>query len=193
MERLVLDLADVDATCPAGGRRQGRQPRRADPRGLPRAARRLRDHRGLPAGRGLRRDRLRRPGGRGGEALTRAAAAAREALRPAPIPAAIADAIGEAYARLRRADAGRGALVGDRRGPPVRQLRRPAGHLPERRRRRTRCSTRCAAAGRRCGPTGPSSTAPRNGIDHRRCRARRGRPADGRRRGRRACCSPPTR
>ena len=76
-------------------------------------------------------------------------------------------AVAAAYRQLGRRRAGRGALVGHRRGPAVRQLRRPAGHLPRRRRRATRCSTPYGAAGRRCGPTAPSPTAPRNGIDHR--------------------------
>ena len=52
--------------------------------------------------------------------------------------------------RTRRMGAGRrggGALVGHRRGPAVRQLRRPAGHLPQRGRRGGRAGRRPALLG----------------------------------------------
>ena len=94
--------------------------------------------------------------------------------------------------RARRGGAGRGAVVGHGRGPPGRQLRGSAGHLPRTWSASTPCSTRCAAAGRRSGRTGPWPTAP--------TRASRTRAPSSpwwcsgwSTRRPRACCSPPTR
>ena len=155
-----------------GGRRQGRESRRADPRRLRRAARLLHHHRGLPArdagnvGRGRNDRRMRRPRVRPCSA------------RPSRGP--VADAVRDAYARWEPgADGtGRGAIVGHRGGPPRRELRRTAGHLPQRRRHR-----RCA---RRRPPVlgvavdRPGGRVPRRAGDRRhRSRARRRRAADG--------------
>ena len=68
--------------------------------------------------------------------------------------------------RARRGGAGRGAVVGHRRGPPGRELRGSAGHLPQRGRRRRRAGRACAAAGRRSGRTGPWPTAPTRASPH---------------------------
>ena len=76
---------------------------------------------------------------------------------------------------------GRGAIVGHRRGPARRELRRPAGHLPQRRRHR-----RCAR--RRASLLGVALDRPRGRLPrrpgHRRLRGRAGRrrAADGGRR-----------
>ena len=93
------------------------------------------DHPGLPGGRRGgrpgrdRRDGRRRTGGGGQDPAAGDPGAAGRASRP----------IREAYATARcRTTAGRGALLGHRRGPALRQLRRAAGHLPQRRRRRGR-------------------------------------------------------
>ena len=117
---------------------------------------------------------------------------ARDALLATPIPDDVAAAVTAAYTRARRGGAGRGAVVGHGRGPPGRELRGSAGHLPERGRRRRACWTRCAAAGRRSGRTGPWPTAP--------TRASRTRAPSSpwwcsgwSTRRPRACCSPPTR
>ena len=108
------------------------------------------------------------------------APAARAAVLGAPFPEPVADAVRDAYARLdvRRRGAGRGAIVGHRGGPARRELRRPAGHLPQRRRHR-----RCAR--RRASLLGvaldrPGGRLPRR-PGHRRLRGRagRGRAADG--------------
>ena len=61
-----------------------------------------------------------------------------------------------------RRRAGRRALVGHRRGPARRLLRRPAGHLPVGA-ASSRCPPTSAAAGPRSTPTAPSSTA-HNGV-----------------------------
>ena len=126
-------------------------------------------------------------------ALAEAAGRIRRRSPCRPRPAPVAAAVREAYAAPRNRRAGGRPLLRHRRGPARRQLRRPAGHLPERRAARTPCSTRSGAAGPRCGPTARSPTAPRTGIDQR----------DGARSPWScsgwwtprwpACCSPPTR
>ena len=99
-------------------------------------------------------------------ALTALAGRARAALLAAPIPAASRDAVADGYAGSATTCRSRCA-----RRPPPRTCRSPAS--PASRTptstssARTPCSTPCAAAGPRCGPTAPSPTAPRNGIDHR--------------------------
>ena len=158
---LVLDLADVDASMlPIVGGKAANLGEliRA---GLARAARRLRDHRSVPAGRGLRRDRLRCPRGRAGRGLDTGGRARRaKRCSPRPFPRPSRRPSREAYARL-----GHDVPVAVRSSAtaedlPFASFAGPAGHLPPRHRRATRCSTRCAAAGRRCGPTAPWPTAP---------------------------------
>ena len=152
---------------PRPRRWQGRQPRCARPRRLP-----------VPAGLCLTTAAFRRAvGPRSTRGLAegtdaaglRAAARALCSLRRSPT-------------RSRRAcgdcarGAGRGPLVRHRRGPAARQLRRPAGHVPERRRRRR---------GARRGPAvlglaldRPGRRLPRRPRHRpRRGRARRGDPA----------------
>ena len=134
-------------------------------------------HRGVPAG---GRVGARRPARRG-RGTRCPAAPARAAVLAVPIPDDVADAV-----RRRSPATGRSRCARRRRPRTCRTPASPASRTPtSTSSARTRCSTRCAAAGRRCGPTAPSPTAPRNGIDHRDGPARRGRPADGRRRGRR--------
>ena len=53
-----------------------------------------------------------------------------ERIRRTPIPDDIAAGDHRQLPATRRAGARRGPLVGDRRGSAVRQLRRPAGHVP---------------------------------------------------------------
>ena len=85
--------------------------------------------------------------------------------------------------RARRGGAGRGAVVGHGRGPPGRELRGSAGHLPQRGRRRRR-------AGRGAPLLGVALDGPGRGLPRRRGHparghpARRGGAADGRRAGR---------
>ena len=99
------------------------------------------------------------------------------------MPAAVTGAVADAYAAPRRGGARRGALVGHRGGPPVRQLRGPAGHLPQRRRRRGRARRRPPLLGVAVDrPRGRLPRHQRHRPPHR--ASRRGRPADGRRRGR---------
>ena len=98
----------------------------------------------------------------------------------APVPDDIA-----AELRVARAALGAGRrrpLLGDRRGPRGRELRRPAGHVPQRPRRRRAARRRRATAGRRCGPPGRWPTAARREIDPGAGRAGRRRAGDGRRR-----------
>ena len=109
---------------------------------------------------------------------------------PPPVPAEVAGG-----RRGRRTGAGaRPSRWRCARRPPRRTCRSPAS--PASRTptstwsARTRCSTRSAAAGRRCGPTARSPTAPPTASTTPGA-ARRGRPADGRRRRSPACCSPP--
>ena len=85
--------------------------------------------------------------------------ARRRMLARARCPRRSAEAVAAAYRRARGGRAGGGALLGHRRGPALGQLRRAAGHLPQRRRRRRRSRTPSAAAGPRCGPTGRWPTA----------------------------------
>ena len=90
--------------------------------------------------------------------IARLAARPARYARPCPPyrPAAdIAAAVGTGLRGTGAGRAGGGALVRHRRGPALRQFRRPAGHLPERRGRRRRAGRRPAAAGRRCGRTAP--------------------------------------
>ena len=62
----------------------------------------------------------------------RVAARARGALLAAEAPADVAVAIRDGYAGLGEGTGRRGAVLGDRGGPAVRQLRGPAGHLSAR-------------------------------------------------------------
>ena len=161
LQTAVLDLAAARELAFAGG--QGGQPRRADRRGLPGARRLLRGHPGLRAGRRDRRARR-----RARRAPVRDLAWPPAPARPCspPCPPRSPRRSPTPTRRSATGRAGGGAVVGHRRGPARRELRRPAGHLPERRRRRGACSTRCAAAGRRCGRTAPSPTAPTRASTH---------------------------
>ena len=167
----------ISRTCrstTSGGRRQGRESRRADPCRLRRAARLLRHHGGLPA-RGSGNDRRGR---------NQHGCAGRARGRP---QGTVPGTGGRRRARrlrslgVRRRGAGRSAIVGHRGGPPRRELRRPAGHLPQRRRHR-RCARRGASL------LGVALDRPRGGVPrrpgHRRLRGRagRGRATDGGRR-----------
>ena len=109
------------------------------------------------------------PAGRTRTSRVRAAAERIRALFAGRIPAEIAGELREATAataglrprRRRGADvAGRGALLGHRRGPG-RAPASPASRTPTSTSAApTRCSTRSATAGRRCGPRAPWPTGP---------------------------------
>ena len=173
---------------PRRRRRKDGQPRGTDLRGLRRAPGVLRHHRRLPRRRG--HGRHRRPARQG--------ARRRVARRPpakhcsaSPSRRIVAAAVTAAYAAL-----GADVPVAVRSSATAEDL--PGASFAGQQDtylnivgRRRACSTPCAAAGPRCGPTAPSPTAPRNGIDQHAVRARRRRPADGRRRRSPACCSPP--
>ena len=78
----------------------------------------------------------------------------------APVPAAIAEAVLAAYRRLGDRSGSRSARRPPPRTWPRRQLRRPAGHLPQRPRRRRAARRGAATAGPRCGRRGRSPTGP---------------------------------
>ena len=177
LQTAVLDLADARDFAFAGGKAVNLA--ELARRGLPGARRLLRGHPGLRAGR--RRPpgiaaRARRPG-------PDLPARARAALLATPIPDDVAAAVTAAYLALGDGGAGRGAVVGHGRGPPGRELRGPAGHLPQRGRRRRRA--------RRGAPLlGVALDGPGRGLPRRRGHPARGHPArgggaaDGRRAGR---------
>src|SRR5215211_5107238 len=105
--------------------------------------------------------------------LAELAAAARASLSEASVPDDLVEAITRAYREL-----------GNGGGSTLRELRRPAGHVPKRRRRRQRA--RCGAALLDLALDRSRGQLPRLQRDRPRQRApRRGRAADGRGRGRR--------
>jgi hypothetical protein len=143
-----------------------------DPRGQgDQGSRRLRHHLGrLPRLRGGQRAAKRHPRKDGGASTSIASPCRRldhRSARPsrrASWPEDIAADISEAYAQMsatRRAGGtvGRRAVLGHGRGPARRQLRRPAGNVPERHRAPRRCWPPAGAVMPRCSPTGRSPTA----------------------------------
>ena len=161
----------ADAPSAADGRREGRQPRRAGPgwrRGTARVRgdRRARSPRPWP--RSTRPARCARrsrrcppadlaeiaPGGRP-RAVAGAPLPVTSPLRSRPAYAALS----AGYAALGEARRRRGALVGDRGGQRGRVVRRPAGHLPRRVRRRRGARARAPLLGVACTTTSRSPTA----------------------------------
>ena len=177
LQTAVLDLADARDFAFAG--RQGGQPRGALGAGFP-----------VPDGFCVGTPAYAQAAATGGLDAVLAEPRSRTsraepatALLATPVPADVAAAITAAYVGARRPGAGRGALVGHGRGPAGRELRGPAGHLPERGRRRRR-------AGRGAPLLGVAVDGPGGGLPRRRGHpacghpARGGGAADGRRAGR---------
>ena len=156
---------------PAAGGRQGRQPRRADPRRTAGARRLLRDHRGLPRGRATLPTsprsstswpaprRTTGPGRRAGRAGTRAGSC------PRPCPRHVADAVTSAYRELGEpAVAVRSSATAE--DLPFASFAGQQDTYLDDRRRGRRARRGPPLLGVAVDRPGGRPTAPRNGIDH---------------------------